>query len=73
MLSVELKVNGVMVGHIYARNITSTEKLVGLNLYHCEYYRPETRKVSKGKVSHNREDGIEILVGKILTLVGKTL
>ncbi len=73
MISVELKVNGVMVGHIYARNITPVDKLVGLNLYHCEYYRPEKRKVSKGKVSHKREDGIEKLVGKILTTIGDTI
>ncbi len=72
MISVELKVNGVMVGHIYARNITPSNKIVGFNLYHWEYYTPEAREVLKGKVKHKREAGIGVLVGKILALVGES-
>jgi hypothetical protein len=69
MISAEIKVNGTMVGHIYARNISTPEVLesgVGLNLYHWEYYKPENRIAKRGKVSHERQDGIEKLISKIL-------
>ncbi len=74
MLSAEIKVNGTMVGHIYARNISTPAILeagVGLNMYHWEYYRPEQRSAKRGKVVHERQDGIESLIGKNLAEVGK--
>ena len=71
MLSVEIKINGNMIGHIYARNTTPTTKAVGLNLYTSEYYKPELRSVVKGEITHEREAGIEKLVGKILLEVSK--
>lgn len=72
MLTVELKVNGTMVGHIYARNVTGTKHLGNQNhLYHWEYYRPEQRTLRQGTVTHVRDDGIEQLISIILSEVDK--
>lgn len=73
MFNVEIRVNGTMIGHIYGRNITpATKQGVGLDLYTWEYYKPESRTVVKGVVSHDRDAGIEKLVGKILLEVTKS-
>jgi hypothetical protein len=68
MFTVEIKINGSLIGHIYARNV----KDVGLDEceYAYEYYEPESRGLTKGKVRHRRKDGIRPLVGMILGDVG---
>jgi hypothetical protein len=72
MLSCEIKVNGNLVGHIYARNVTGeVSPDQTQHLYHWEYYRPESRKVRNGIVSHIRRDGIEQLISIILAEVDK--
>jgi len=70
MLSVELKVNGTMVGHIYARNVTECPDLADTNLYHWEYYKPEQRTARRGKVEHKRSKDIEVLIATILGEMG---
>jgi len=64
MISVELKVNGVMVGHIYGRNVQQ----VGADeyLYKYEYYEPEKHATKRGKVVHKKSDGIRELIRIIL-------
>ncbi len=72
MLSCEIKVNGSMVGHIYARNITgSLYSERSAHEYMWEYYRPEQRKVISGTCTHVRKAGIEKLVSIILSEVDK--
>jgi len=64
MFTIEIKINGVMIGHIYGVNIGGKEH--GKNSYSYEYYKPESREVNKGLVRHAREDGIEKLIALIL-------
>lgn len=72
MLSCEIKVNGAMVGHIYARNITGSRQIHDdVHHYLWEYYRPEQRSCKSGKVNHTRDNGIEALIALILAEVGK--
>ncbi len=72
MLSAEIKVNGNMVGHIYARNVTGKLNLKNeSHLYWWEYYRPESRRSNKGYVNHVRAEGIEQLISLILAEVDK--
>ncbi len=67
MLSVELKVNGVMVGHIYGRNISGNDHMYcSEHIYRWEYYKPEQRQMVSGTVKHIRDDGIEKLISLIL-------
>jgi len=62
MLSVELKVNGALVGHIYGRNIQGDT----ISKYKYEYYEPESRKFIKGTVTHRRSEGLRNLISIIL-------
>jgi len=82
MFSVEIKINGSMIAHIYGRNLgpaedhpvpielTDRERNSGdAYLYKYEYYTPENRGIREGKVVHVRDDGIEPLLRDILASV----
>jgi hypothetical protein len=64
MFTVEIKVNGAMVGHLYGHNadmgITTAQ-------YRYEYHPIGHGELLLGGVEHFRPDGIEALVRKILT------
>ena len=64
MMSVEIKVNTVLIGHIYLRNIKHLDFDKYEYVYH--YYKPETGGILKGAITHNRGDGAEVLINKIL-------
>jgi len=64
MFSVELKINGAMIGHIYGRNIESLGE--GIYRYTYEYYEPETRGIRKGTIVHRQVDGVRHLIALIL-------
>lgn len=76
MLTVEIKVNGALIGHVYAVN--EGKKISGRTLfpitgecaYRWEHYRPDAG-VCTGRLKHRREDGAEALVSKILAAVRK--
>ena len=63
MFSIEIKINGSMIGHIYGRNIGNTG---AKDQYIYEYYEPELRKVISGNVNHKRSNGIRELLAVIL-------
>jgi len=65
MFTLEIKINGTMVGHIYGHN-ESAKNCNGETRYYFEYCKPETRKIYHGDIFHKREDGIEKLISKIL-------
>lgn len=69
MFTIEIKINGTMIGHIYGRNLCVQEN--GLSLYDYEYYEPEIPKLQRGTISHCREQGIRKLVKLILSDVDK--
>jgi len=64
MFTVEIRINGAMIAHIYGRNIAPLPN--GKTRYEYEYYEAETHKVQNGCVEHLREDGIVPLVSSIL-------
>ena len=61
--TVEIKINGSMIAHIYGRNIAPVPG--GKTRY--EYYQVENRKVKNGCVVHKRELGIVPLINSILS------
>lgn len=66
MFSVEIKINGVLVSHIYGHNMlmrTHEDSYI----YSYELYRPGKNTLSSGTVIHSREEGIEKLVQIILS------
>lgn len=64
MFTVELKVNGALVSHVYGHNAEDLPD--GRCLYDYEYYEVAKRKVKRGKVKHHRMDGLPCLVAAIL-------
>jgi hypothetical protein len=78
MLTVEIRVNDQVLGHIYCVNeggIGDAEGLPtamldpgGARKYSWEYYRPFSSdiKLYKGEVKHERRDGALALVHKII-------
>jgi hypothetical protein len=68
MGTIEFKINGRKVGSIYFRNEGTISGDACMYVY--EYYVPE-EGVKKGKVSHNRSNGIEVLAYLILSNMRK--
>lgn len=66
MFTVEIRINGTLINHIYGRNMGSTQDGYGPDKYSYEMYMPESRGVKRGEVLHEREDGIQKLVRLIL-------
>jgi len=66
MFSVELRVNGSLIGHIYGRNVTQQSSRKEEDEYAYEYYEPEQALLIKGRVSHSRPNGLRRLVQLIL-------
>ena len=65
MFTVELKINGALIGHIHGQNIT-TESNSGECEYSYEYYDVQKKEINRGQVVHNRPDGIRNLIKIIL-------
>jgi hypothetical protein len=66
MFTVELKVNGAMIGHIHGVNKGLHPEGKGETIYEYEYYDVEERDLIKGKVFHKKGDGIKHLIRLIL-------
>jgi len=64
MFTVEIKVNGALIGHIYGQNLGV--ELDGKTKYKYEYYEPGANKIVNGSVYCVREDGIRPLITTIL-------
>ena len=64
MFTVEIKINGSLIGHIYGHNEGPTPDG---DRYRYEYYETEKRKVVNGEVVHHRADGIRPLIAAILS------
>lgn len=70
MFEVDIRVNGVLAGHVYGHRMAEFGD--GLAAYEFEYYQPG-KGTAKGKVVHRQDDGIRKLVGEILKLAEKEL
>lgn len=62
--TVEFKINGNLIGHIYYHNEGYIDD--DLCAYTYEYYSWPNKKVMKGNLEHLRSEGVEVLVHKIL-------
>lgn len=74
MFSVELKVNGRLVGHIYGKSIQPD--MEDMTCYRYEYYEPEDSILKAGVVAHCRvenADGLRKLISIILEDVDKKI
>jgi len=70
MFTVEIKINGALISHIYGHNQGDSPK--GCK-YRYEYYETETRKIVNGTVIHARQKGIRELVNAILSDVSNAI
>ena len=64
MLTAEIKVNGALVGVLYARNVTQgpfKDPEYSPNEYEIEYYRTG-KGLRTDRISHVPKDGIEALI-----------
>ena len=68
MFSVEVRINGSMIGHIYGHNegFTNNSKKYDECNYTYQYYDVQEGIVYSGEVKHERQDGIEELLKRIL-------
>lgn len=66
MFTVELKINGTMIGHIYGKNKGLASEGTGETIYEYEYYEPDGGDIARGFVLHKREDGLRHLVRLVL-------
>jgi len=64
MFSAELKINGQLIGCLYGRNLG--ERANGEYRYEYQYYRLGEDLMS-GYIHYKRNDGLECLVGRILS------
>lgn len=66
MLTVELRVNGMLVSHLYIRRAKTDGDT---STYSVEAYRPSDGVIWRGEVEHDRELGAEVLVHRALGAV----
>jgi len=64
MFTMEIRVNGTMIGHVYGRNLSTDSS--GKSKYKIDYYKPELPKLLTTTLYHKRDDGIEKLVETIM-------
>lgn len=62
MISIETRVNGVLLGYIYARNAKEVDEAKGIYTYEVEFYKPEGKPpLMEFSVRHKRDEGFEKL------------
>ena len=69
MLTADLKINGVLISHVYIVRDRNAPLFPADNdelRYHFELYKPGTTEVFAGDISHRYGDGGEELVRKVL-------
>jgi hypothetical protein len=65
MFTVEIKINGNLITHIYGYNAQDLPK-PGTCSYEVDVYKVASRKLEKFHIIHARENDIEVLIEKIL-------
>lgn len=68
MLSTEIRINGVLIEHIYVINKWYIKD--DLYKYEYEYYKV-CGKLCNGTINHSRKDGSLVLLGKIISKISK--
>ena len=62
MIVVEIKVNGVLIGHTYIKNVNVLDEEKDCYLYKYTFINIPDEKIVKGSVVHCRKDGFLKLV-----------
>lgn len=68
MLTVEVRINGSLIGYVYCVNELMAPS-GGECRYRYEYYEPERGKLTSGKVMHKQSHGAVALVKKLVDAV----
>lgn len=78
MISAEIKINGAMIAHVYAVNVThqvppgALGKLKGQDVYRYEVHSIDSAvPTRKGGVKHHRDDGALLLIEKVIATAVK--
>ena len=75
MLTAEIKINGILIGHLYLHNKTPVDQIHFYpkhpNLYYVEYYEIGTNKVQSVEVEHIRNKGALVLIKKAIEALKK--
>jgi len=68
VISAEIKVNGGLIGYIYARNVGYSPDKAGYHVYECKIFEPEAKKefISFNNVEHKRDNGWKKLMETVL-------
>lgn len=64
MFTIETRINGSLINHIYGHNEGRNED--GSTRYRYEFYKVESNELKSGFVNHKRSDGINDLIVAIL-------
>ena len=64
MLTTEIKINGVLIGHLYVVNRVDINEEG--TLYECFYTRMDGSEQCKFAIRHHYDDGAEVLVSKVM-------
>lgn len=70
MITTEIKINGILLGHMYAHNVGKANDGFGNDRgryrYDYEYYRIGKGRIIMGSLTHNRSEGAEKLISLLL-------
>ena len=67
MITAEIKINGTLLGHLYAYNTGIKSELdTDVYRYNYEYYKVGEGKVTIGSITHSRADGAEKLISLLM-------
>jgi len=67
MFSIEMRINGILIAHINGRNIYNTENDDCLYYYDLYEVKEGEGRVEKGSILHQQNEGILVLINKILS------
>lgn len=70
MISSEIRVNKLLIGHIYCTNVS---KKKDKSVYEVTFYNVRVRKATSFTVKHSQKDGFEKLMFLIWKQINKNL
>jgi hypothetical protein len=67
MLTAEIKINGILIGHLYIHN--EVKEFIdpdGIHPYSAEYYEVGSGEIKRALLPHRRSDGALTLIAKVI-------
>ena len=71
MMTIEIKINGCLISHVYAVNHSTLDIINHRCMYDCFFTRTDRKSTKSFKITHDRDDGAEVLAEKILKEIVK--